>query len=129
MLKMSITDELDALGKSLIKEAKSSTTDLSDRIAVFSNIVKWVAIKHKIEPDGEEGEQISKYQRILDNNSGRKNSAGRRKPARKDTPETSEPKPDENIIHDLGDFADSKPAFGGFPIADGGFHPKPNGGN
>lgn len=65
MAKKTFTEEVDELGRSLIKEAKGEM-DFRSKIAIFANLVKWAAIKNKIEPDGEEGSGYDGYRKALE---------------------------------------------------------------
>lgn len=58
----SFLSEVETLGRALMREAKGSTIDVRDRIAIFSNAVKFAAVKNKLDPEGgEEGDGWNKY--------------------------------------------------------------------
>lgn len=133
-------DELDTLGKALMTAAKGTKTDLSDKIAIFSNMVKWAAIKNKIEPDdGGEGSGWAKYGRVLNNGAGRAGNAPAETSAKKgkrahapvdDRADAAE----DRAIAEAGSARhsnidglelteqDTRPPFGSFPVVNGSIH-------
>lgn len=135
--------EVEILGRALMKEAKGKDIDVRDKIAIFSNAVKFAAVKNKLEPDGgEEGDGWNKYRNGAGGKSGEhtaKESSVAAAPARSthrpadDTTAATAAAEKErsyrttNLGNDDGSFQNPSPPSGSFPVNGGGIHTGNNG--
>lgn len=141
--------EVDKLMRSLMKQCDRDKVDLRDKILIFANAVKWVAIKNKIDPETTEGGKIDEYRKSLESDrAGRKNTGHARRerqekiaaaspaapgaPSKRLTEDGSAPEEESGGRHadhsGNGLFIeDTKPPANSFPVLGGGVQPEPDG--
>lgn len=51
-----LIEKLDKGATALLKGVEDTTIDFKDRAAIFSAVVKYLQVKHKLKPDDEDGE-------------------------------------------------------------------------
>lgn len=140
-------EEVESLGRSLLRKAKGKDVEIADKIAIFAHAVKWAAVKNKLEPDDAEGSGWGKYRQSLgaggESGDDTQASPSKIKPLNGYLPlsvpsgdsnesRASEIKDDSNRFTDSGDVYDPsegpKPSLGSFPVNGGSVLPESLGG-
>ena len=62
---LNIAKRMDYLARDLMAKASDGTLPLEERVGIFKEIAKWVAIKNKLDDSGSEGSGIDEYRNRL----------------------------------------------------------------